>query len=203
MKLKTTRELDKLVVLAAFWSLLAVASPASADQPAGGSAEEGLKRLCETAPCRRNVEFTLKKRDGSDFVYRTPLAPPVVQPAYITVYPGETLYFEAAEGSGGDLELRLVPAIAHPEKTFVMNLVQKQGIGDGTGMTFEIKNPFKKRVRYHLELMPLEKEIVIKSSTCPIMEGLTNFEFWPYPIFQVLIEKVRFMDPAEPASCIE
>jgi hypothetical protein len=189
-----------LVVLA-FLTLLPIPGRA-ADAPAKPSMADFTK-FCETAPCRRNVEFTLKKRDGSDFAYRTPLAPPVVQPGYITVYPGETLYFEAEEGSGGALELRLVSAITHPEKTFVMSLAQKSAVGDGTGMTFEITNPFKRRVRYHLELMPLEKEIVIKSSTCPIFEGLTNYEFWPYPIFQVLIEKVRFMDLAEPASCIE
>jgi hypothetical protein len=190
--------------LIVFAMLAFLALPARADEASGRPASQAdFLKMCQTAPCRKNVEFTLKKRDGSDFTYRTPLAPPVVQPGYITVYPGETLYFEAEEGPGGALDLRLVSTISHPEKTFIMSLAQMPLAGGSTSMKFEITNPFDRRVRYHLELMPLEKEVVIKSSTCPILEKLTNYEAWPYPIFQVLIEKVRFMDTAEPVNCVE
>jgi len=188
--------------LFAVLALLTLAAPASAEdaQPRPASKADFLK-MCEIAPCRRNVDFSLKKADGTYFTFKVPLAPPVVEPGFISVYPGETLNFEADENPDSTLTLRLVPTVAHPEKTITMKLVQEPKIGDGTGMIFTINNPFDRDIRYHLGIMSLNDERVLATSACPIMRKIMGVEHWPYPLFRVLVARVGFMKPDESRTC--
>jgi hypothetical protein len=191
------------LVAFALLALLVISKAAAAADAAENPGMAAFVKMCQTAPCRKNVEFRLKKPDGSYFIFKSPLAPPVVQPNSITVYPGETLDFEADENPDSTLTLHLVSRVEHPEKTITVSLAQAATVADGTGMIFSIKNPFDRDIRYHMGIMSLAHERIVATSTCPVLKKIFGIEHWPYPLFQVIIGKVGFMKTGEPRSCEE
>ncbi len=76
---------------------------------------------CKTHECRKNTHFKLKKKDGSYFEYTSEIDPPVVQPKFISIYPGETLFIEADIEGDLLINLKHVKTVERPEKTMKLS----------------------------------------------------------------------------------
>lgn len=187
-----------------------VATPAPATAGSFGQtcAQPGVQ--CTT----RSISLDLIRLDGSE--YRLTLPPPtvIVQGDYVTVMSGQTVYIEAEEDGDKLSKLRLVRAVAQPEKTLVIKLQQIEMEKDFPGgthrMMLTVLNPFSRTLKFHAGLMPLEPpQGIIESSlsqtaTCPVIGRGVGSESWPEPLFQVVVGEFRFPDPSSQdyASCI-
>lgn len=136
------------------------------------------------------------REDGSAFAIEWEEAPPVVRDM-ASVYAGETIALR-----GREVESALVDLAAGPgegdEPVLELGLSQN---ADGQ-MSLRVTNGFDRTVKYRLGMMRLRDEDgrVLETSSCPVGAGLTNFETWPEPIFQLIVTDVRFLDDDDPAA---
>ncbi len=157
--------------------------------------------FCEFGDCRRSLRVRLKQA-GQGYFDRTYWnLPPAVQPTFISIYAGETLYIEAQEGAERPEKLRHVKEKRHPERTIEIELTQEPEISDGLGMILEVRNPFSRPLRYNLSIMPLDREEMYRTTSCPLTPGGFGMEIWPFPIFVIAIANMRFLGPEGPFRC--
>lgn len=160
-----------------------------------------LVEYCKTASCRKNVRFRLKKKDGTYFEFSSKLAPPVIQPSFISIFPEETIYIEADKGKNGPINLVHVTENKNPKKTIVFNFTKDKKLGKGYSMVLKVHNPFSKPLRYNLGIMPIDSEKLFKTSSCPVIAGGFVYELWSYPIFQIVVAKLRFLNKGDDFGC--
>jgi len=160
-----------------------------------------LEEYCQSNPCRNNLKITLNQKDGSIYDKTFKILPPAVQPSFISIYAGETIYVEAKEGKDAPMELIQVKTIQNPERTIVFKFEQQKETGDGKSMLLTVKNPFSKAIRYNMGMMPLDRERLLKTSSCPVRAGLSVFENWPFPIFQIVVANIHFQKEDDDGSC--
>lgn len=156
-------------------------------------ANSDFSTYCEQTPCRKNIEIKMKQRNGEIFDRSFDLLPPVVQQSLLSVYAGETIYLEAEETEKAPINFVHVDSIIKPERTIVFTLEQDPKLQGGVGTVLKVKNPFSRAFRYHLGVMPLELEEVLKTSSCPVVAGGYGYESWPYPVFQAVITDISFL----------
>jgi hypothetical protein len=173
---------------------------ASPDQP-DNTPRKTLEEYCQTAPCRKNHSFKLKLEDGTFYEHTSELDPPVVQPAFILIFPGEELFIEATEGKEAPQDFKHVPENIHPERTLVFKFTQSDDEKAGAGMFLSVDNPFSRPLRYHLAITPLGKQGLFKTSSCPVLPQKGSFEHWPYPLFQLAVADMRFLNKGDDMSC--
>jgi len=161
-------------------------------------AEQAEREMCKKVECAFDLRIVLKQKDGSIFD-KSFRALPVVQPSGVSVYAGQSVLFEADVQDDRLSNFKLVKSIEHPEKTISATLKQNS---DGL-MTLMLRNPFKRTMKVAMGIMPLDRETLLKTSSCPVLAGLTNFEAWPYPIFQVWLGNIRLVENSSPATCSE
>ena len=181
--------------------LLASTNVARADEKPPQSDEERQaveKDMCEHTVCQRDLRIVLKQKDGTTYDKTFKVFPGVIQDAGVTVVAGQTVYVEA-EIEGERLKyLRAVEAITHPETTITLKLEQNED-----GMILNIKNPFPRTLKFDMGIMPLDKDGLYKTSSCPVHAGIESFEMWPYPIFQVFLGNGRVLDEKASMDCVE
>lgn len=153
--------------------------------------------MCEQTACRRNVRIRLQQEDGSYFDRTFEIFPGVVQPMGITVVAGETVYLEADVAGDTLANIRAVDDIRNPNKTIVAHFEQ----ADHGGMMLSLRNPFDRPLKFRMAIMPLDREDLYKTSSCPVIAGGGSYEMWPYPIFQVLLMEPRFLVSAGQMAC--
>lgn len=153
-----------------------------------------LLEYCKTATCRKNTHFKVKLKDSSYYEYKGAIDPPIIQENIVTLYPGEEVYIEA-DVSGNSLKnMVVVPGIRSPQKTIVIKFWQEPSLRDGTEMMLKVSNPFSKSLRYELGMMSFDSSKLTYTSSCPVMPGLSVFEHWPFPIFQLAMADMRLID---------
>lgn len=157
-----------------------------------------IAEMCAKVQCGYDIRIELKEKDGGTFS-KVFDAMPVVQPLGVSVYAGNTVYVEADVADDRLVNLRLVPEVIDPARTITSRLEQ---IDDG-GMMLTTHNPFDRHLRIRMGMMPLDREWLVKTSSCPVIAGGASFETWPFPIFQILLADMRLMDTDEPMACIE
>ncbi|WP_339132683.1 MAG: hypothetical protein WGN25_10810 [Candidatus Electrothrix sp. GW3-4] len=121
--MKTKKRIIAISASLIFSFLTLPAFAVSPDQP-DNNPPKSLEEYCKTAPCRKNHSFRLKQKDGTFFNYSSELDPPVVQPAFLLIFPGEEVFIEASEGKDAPQDLRHVPQNIHPERTLVFKFSQ-------------------------------------------------------------------------------
>lgn len=154
--------------------------------------------MCEKAACQYGMKIALKKKDGSTFE-KTYDVMPVVQENGVSVYAGKTVLFEADVSGDNLINLTLVTSVTHPEKTISAALEQAK---DGS-MNLELKNPFKRHLRVHMGIMSLDRDNLLKTSSCPVIASGGSYEMWPYPVFQVWLGSPHLLKDGDDMSCIE
>jgi hypothetical protein len=177
------------------WVLgLSAAAHATEEPVRADTADEDARReMCQQTACQHNVRIVLKQRDGSTFDRTFDVLPGAVQPFGLVVLAGQSLKVEADLEGDRLTHLRLVEQVAHPEKTLVVELEQ---LASG-GMMLTVNNPFKRMLKFDMGMMPLDKEDLFKTSSCPVMAAGSGFESWPYPIFQIVLGNGRLIDAKE------
>ncbi|MFT3808121.1 hypothetical protein [Arenimonas sp.] len=187
------------LTLAASACLLTGASGAHGTLGAKVPEAEVEKRLCENAPCQRNLRVSLKKKDGSVYENTFPVFPAAIQSFGITVVAGQTLHVEADLVEGKLANMRVVETVLHPEKTLTATFTQHE---DG-GMLLALSNPFDQTIRFRMGIMPLDAEQLYATSSCPIGAHQSSYEMWPYPIFQVILGDGQVIGKDDSLACVE
>jgi hypothetical protein len=161
--------------------------------PAQQGSQPDSDAMCKATICQHGVHVTLKKHDGSVFDRTFDVMPGVVQPLFVTIIAGQSINIEADKVGDGLEHLRVVDVVSHPEKTLTFKLEQ----ADDGGMLLTTHNPFDRLLKFNMGVLPLESERVMKTSSCPVMAGKMSMEMWPYPIFEVVLSKARFVDETQ------
>jgi hypothetical protein len=165
------------------------AKPASTPESTTAPTDEARERarirdeMCATQACQRNIRVALKARDGSSFDKTFDVMPAVVQPFGMLVLAGQTVHVEAAVKDDRLTDLVQVASVVHPERTITVKFEQTE---NGM-MMLSVSNPFPKPLKFHMGIMPLDHDRLLKTSSCPVVPGGHGFESWPYPIFQVAL----------------
>ncbi len=68
-------------------------------------------------------------------------------------------------------------------------------------MIFRVVNPFAKFLRYRLDMMALGSDLLRYTSSCPVIPEKMAYEQWPYPIFQLIMSDLRFVEGEETKIC--
>ena len=158
--------------------------------------EQLIERMCREVGCQKNVHIVLKRKDGPKYDQTFPVFQPTVQSLGIAVFPGQTVNVEADIVDGRLANLRAVEVVADPSKTITASFKQT----DSGSMMLHIQSPFEQILKFDMGIMPLDKDDLYKTSSCPVMKGAT--EIWPYPIFQVVLGNGRVIDAADPAAMV-
>jgi len=154
---------------------------------------ENLEEACKKVKCR--APMTVRVRDkGGEVIETSAPAHPIVQCTFFNVYAGETVYVQGDETPSGPVRLRAVDGPG--AKTMVFTLSQDK---DGNMMLVG-SSPFSRPLKFQLRWMDMDGR-VRKTSSCPIWPGTTNHEFWPHPIFQIIVDELRFPKEGEELVC--
>jgi hypothetical protein len=159
--------------------LLAICSAQPAlgqSKPADDEAERLGQKMCAETKCQRDVHIVLKQKDGSIYDKTFPFFQPIVQELGIAVVPGQTVNIEADILGGRLANLHAVDAVVQPNKTITATLEQM----DDGGMMLHVTSPFAQTLKFDMGIMPLDKDELFKTSSCPVIKG--SFEMWPYPL---------------------
>jgi hypothetical protein len=70
-------------------------------------------------------------------------------------------------------------------------------------MNLVVRNPFKRHIKISMGMMPLDRTDLVTTSSCPVVAGGSDFEMWPYPIFQIWLGEMRLFDDLSDVSCSE
>lgn len=154
--------------------------------------------MCQKVGCQYNVKVVLKQQDGSIFD-KTFEALPVTQSDGFMVVAGQSVSIEADVDEDELTNFRLVQSITDPGRTITAKFEQQP---DGS-MILYVANPFSRHFRSHMMIMPLDKEDLFPTSSCPVVAKGGSFEMWPYPIFQVWLGSPRFLEDGAEMSCVE
>ncbi|RYG35993.1 MAG: hypothetical protein EON93_05745 [Burkholderiales bacterium] len=179
--------------------LLAFAPGPTLAQDAGTDALSPTQRkMCEETPCQRDLRVILRGKEGGTFDRTFKVFPPTAMGSGFIVVAGQTVHVEAEVVGDKLANYKAVTAVVHPERTITAEFKQQ---ADG-GMLLTVDNPFPKALKFRMGIMPLDKESLYATSSCPIEAGLKNFESWPYPIFQVVLTAGHFPE-GDATGCVE
>lgn len=157
-----------------------------------------LAELCQQVYCRA-PDIRLRVGDGRVFEQRLDTPAPVLMPnGWMTVYPGETVYVEVEQQGDALKLLRAVPKLEKPATTLVLKFEQLAG---KTDMMLTVTNPLSIVVRFDMGFMAMDSSRIRATSSCPVQAGLSLFEHWPHPIFQLVLAKPRVLAAGDDHSC--
>lgn len=163
--------------------------------PSAPSARQ-LEAACRVALCHEPKTIELKMPQGKPFRFQARTPVPIVMSGIVTILPGETIRVEATRQGDRLVELKAVASVVHPERTLMFSFRQEPSIGDGTGMVLTARSPFAGVLKYDLGMMVPDGSDVVGTSSCPLQAGVSAYEHWPHPVFQLFVAKLRFLNPA-------
>lgn len=173
----------------AFHGAMASGQPPSAQ----ADSQNAMGDMCKETICQHDIHVVLRQKDGAMFDRTFDVMPGVVQPRWLAILAGQTLYIEADIVEDRLTNYRVVEAVAHPDKTLTITFHQST---DGS-MLLKVTNPFSQSLKFRMGMMPLDGDSLLKTSSCPIMAGGSSFESWPDPLFQVVLADARLIDPGK------
>lgn len=190
------------LLMIGFMAGLVCGAPALAqDTQAGantGAAE--LTQACALTKCQRDVHVVLRQRDGKPFDKTFPLLPAAVQEMGIVIVAGQTLYIEAEVLGNRLVKMLAVDQIRTPERTITAKLEQEKG-KDGL-MILTLTNPFGRALKFNMDMMRLDAEGLVRTSSCPVAAGKVLYESWLEPIFQLRLSNPRLLDADNKMECL-
>lgn len=94
------------------------------------------------------------------------------------------------------MDLKQVKKFVNPEKTLVFNFFKSD-----RGVTLTVKNPFKKMIKYHINMFNAAGDSR-QTSSCPVIAGGFVHEMWPHPIAKLTFTNIHFLGKSEAKACI-
>lgn len=161
------------------------------------SAEENLAALCKQTLCR-TPDFQLTLPSGEIFKHQQAIALPILQREMISIYPGEEIFIEAALDNDTLVLQRAVTANAHPAQTLVFKFSQAPG---SSGMLLTVTNPFPADLKFRAGFMRPDSGTIYGTSTYPVPAGLSLFESWPFPMFQLILVEGHVLAKSDSREC--
>jgi hypothetical protein len=182
----------KLKNLILFTSSLFLPILAVAQEPSSADQSESLAALCEKQLCRA-TNFQLEQDNGEIVTFEREMPVPIVFEEWVTVVPGDVIHIV---GEVLDDKLVNLKAVAEPkegESTITIKLSQHLD-GENRMMILMIQNPFDQPLKYHAGMQVLDKDDLLKTTTCAVMPGLTTAESWPHPIIEMQLFEFRLLE---------
>jgi hypothetical protein len=166
----------------------------------GVTADRAFAQLCQSQPCRHDVDFTVRRTDGSERHVHEALFPPAVQSGVVTILPGETVEMVAEFHEGKFAGWRAPRSDDGPSAHRIsVNLQQNR---DDAGFMATVENHGPSLLKFQMGLHRLDgADDPEYTSSCPVGPGQTSFESWPYPLFQILITGVAVIEPSHQVAC--
>ncbi len=155
------------------------------------------EKLCPNGDCREDVHIRLTQKDGTLFEQKSDYLYPVIQQMGITILAGEEFSIAGDFVNDTLTNIRVVDDTTKTEPVLSFRFVQK----NHDSMLLVVKSHYSKDIKYHLAMMPLEKESLYKTSSCPVRAGLSVYESWPYPIYQLMIPKIFILADEHSGKC--
>ncbi len=180
-----------LGIAVSLWMAFSSAIAGEQSPSAHANSQKTTEEMCRETVCQHDVHVVLRQKDGAMFDRTFDVMPGVVQPHWLVILAGQTLYIEADRSDDRLTDFRVVESVTHPEKTLTVTLQQS----DDGSMLLKVTNPFSQSLKFKMGMMPLDSDKLLKTSSCPVMAGGSSFESWPEPIFQVVLANARFIDP--------
>jgi len=182
---------SRALLLAGIWLWAAVAT---------AQTDKEVALLCEKILCRPpGTIVRLLLDNGTPFETRFDGPSPIVQAAFLNIFPGETLNIEAELEGDRLVSLRAVESISKPSQTLVLKMWQEPAKPD---TYLRITNPFPAMIKYRAGMMLPDREDLLKTSSCPVMsDGGSAFEHWPQAIFQLVLADFRVLPSTAEPSC--
>jgi hypothetical protein len=180
----------------------------ASQKPSSGTIDPDFAQFCASNPCRGHTTVNLVNDDGTPYRLDLPIAQPVVQPGFVSMYAGESIVLEADVKDGQLVNLRAVDQLDHPERSIQLRFFQDTTMQHGSDMILFVQNGFAEALKYRLGIMrpsdneppPGQPPIVRRTSTCPVLPGKVAYEHWPYAIFQLVATDFRLVDPNDSAA---
>lgn len=135
-------------------------------------------------------QIRLKRSDGTWYEQTIEHFPGVVQNNGLVVLPGQQIYVEADISGDRLTNFLAVDHVEKPEKTIVATLGQQ----DDGGMILSMNHPFKKDVKFDLEILRPGGDNFEETSSLPVQVGIKLTEMWPYPISMMVLKNGRLID---------
>ena len=169
-----------------------------ASEPTARKLDPRLAEMCANFQCVFDLRITLKDEEGKPFD-RVFEVMPVVQPEGVSVYAGHEVLVEADVEDGRLVNLRRVEAVTDPSRTISSRLEQDEN----GNMMLVTRNPFDKPLRIRMGMMPMGHDGLFRTSSCPVRPGMSTYEMWSHPIFQIYLGDMRLLEEGEDMACIE
>lgn len=168
----------------------------------------GLVASCGRQPlCRLGPLHILLMRSNGSVVSRTIDQPlPYIAGDYVTIYAGERLYLQAQLVGEGVKPESVVPFIADPSHTLLLQLRQPAYMNTGLyrgpgGMVLTVYNPFSNPLVYKAAIMPADSHKPETVSTCAVMPGTSNYEVWRVPVLLVWLTDLHLISNIDAIPC--
>ena len=151
------------------------------------TADQAREAVCQRVPCRPVTTVRLKLNNKEYFEMEFPKGPYVAD-GFINVLAGEEILVEFDDTEGKLSNPHYVKTAAKSERTISFRLEQTD-----EGTTLQVKNPFTKNIIYDCLIQHHSEQRLRKTSIIPVRAGLMSFEMWPYPVAQVVVSNVRYV----------
>jgi len=172
--------------------------PAAAQDAEAEQRAKEIEAVCSKTYCRPARTVRLLREDGSMFEREVPRLPIVLPTGWITVYPGEEIHVELTLARGTIRSARAVAKVARPNSTLTFKLSQQPGRAD---MQLAVSHSLPQTLKYSLGMMLPSGGQVYATASCPVPPGLTTYETWPNPVFQLVIRDLRLLPEGTPLTC--
>lgn len=138
----------------------------------------------------------LHQEDGSSFEQAVPRLPIVLPNGWITVFAGEEVHVELTVDKG-NLAVRAVPKVVRPKSTLTFKLMQTEG----TAMRLAVSHNLPQNLKYSLGMMLPAGGGLQATPSCAVAPGAVTYETWPHPVFQLVINNLRFVPEGASLNC--
>lgn len=150
-----------------------------------------IGKLCfsQTADVNTRAAFDLKLFVNDTAFYQAPMKASqfIVQNKIVQLFPGECIFVEADVVKDSLVNLKVVPAIVHKEKTLTISFTQDYEGKLHKQMLLKIINPFSKQLEYGAQINLMKYKRWIETSVLPVQPGLVSYENWPDIITTIIL----------------
>lgn len=162
-----------------------------------------LTEICAMVKCRMEErDIRLVAVDGGSFGYKTQPFPYADPGGNIIIYPGEALEiaFDANDVAHPKFIAVVPNASVSAPGTLTLEFAQTAG---QPYMTLMLNNAVGVALRYDATIYVPAREgmRVVRTSSCPVMSGMTNTESWQHPVVMLELSNFR-IEPVSGSSTV-
>lgn len=168
-------------------------APVVAPPPPAVHELTSLTEICAMVKCRAEArDVRLVAADGGSFAFKTQGFPYTDPGGNVIIYPGEALEvaFDQADIAHPTFAGVVPNASVSAPGTLTLEFAQMAG---QPYMTLMLNNATGVALRYDAMIYVPAREgmQVVRSSSCPVLSGMTNTESWPHPVVMVELSNFR------------